>query len=196
MAPHGDHDDAYHPKDAIGAALKATMITSGAGAFVSTVQNTLTRQNRGAMGFLTKTGGTIAVFGATPTLSPGLRERIADHAQVRWEEHTNLPNLHPQIYARRTTSGTLRSVVSSPAQFSVCDVGDFRQWQVMLPRLTPRSPDDASSFGIWDIDGRGAGCIQLHRRQDLGLGTRIWSRRVRAQADVEEEQAATSRGDY
>ncbi|GAM83202.1 hypothetical protein ANO11243_011880 [Dothideomycetidae sp. 11243] len=64
MASHDDHEGAYHPKDAVGAAVKATMITSGAGAFVSTIQNTLTRQNRGAMGFLTKTGGTIAVFGA------------------------------------------------------------------------------------------------------------------------------------
>ncbi|KAF2155380.1 hypothetical protein K461DRAFT_276594 [Myriangium duriaei CBS 260.36] len=64
MAPHGDHDENYHPKDAVGGALRATMITAGAGAFVSTIQNTLTRQNRGAMGFLTKTGGTIAVFGA------------------------------------------------------------------------------------------------------------------------------------
>ena len=64
MAEHDSHDGAFHPKDAVGEAVRATLITSGAGAFVSTIQNTLTRQNRGALGFLTKTGGTIAVFGA------------------------------------------------------------------------------------------------------------------------------------
>lgn len=63
MASHDDQDENYHPKDAIAGAIRATMITAGAGAFVSTIQNTLTRQNRGALGFLTKTGGTIGVFG-------------------------------------------------------------------------------------------------------------------------------------
>ncbi|KAK5178171.1 hypothetical protein LTR16_010864, partial [Cryomyces antarcticus] len=52
----------YHPKDAIGASIKATMITTGAGALISGVQNTLTKQNVGAMGVFTRTGGTIAVF--------------------------------------------------------------------------------------------------------------------------------------
>jgi len=53
----------YRPKDAIGATVRAAMITTGAGAFVSTIQNTLTKQNVGAMGIFTRTGGTIAVFG-------------------------------------------------------------------------------------------------------------------------------------
>jgi len=55
--------DEYQPKDAIGATVKATTITAAAGLFVSTVQNTLKRQNVGAMGVFTRTGGTIAVFG-------------------------------------------------------------------------------------------------------------------------------------
>lgn len=54
---------AYQPKDAIGATIKATMITTGAGAFISTIQNTLTKQNVGAMGIFSRTGSTIAVFG-------------------------------------------------------------------------------------------------------------------------------------
>lgn len=53
----------YQPKDAIANALKATMITSGAGAFVSAIQNTLTKQNVTAWGVITRSGGTIAVFG-------------------------------------------------------------------------------------------------------------------------------------
>ena len=53
----------YHPKDAVSAAVRATMITASAGAIISGVQNALTKQNVGAFGILTKTGGTIAVFG-------------------------------------------------------------------------------------------------------------------------------------
>jgi len=55
----------YVPKDAIGATVKAGMITTGAGLFVSAIQNTLTRQNVGSMGVLTRTGGTVAVFGGS-----------------------------------------------------------------------------------------------------------------------------------
>jgi len=68
MADHADQDqrpgvEQYQPKDAIGASIKATLVTGGAGAFVSTIQNTLTKQNVGAFGIFTRTGGTIAVFG-------------------------------------------------------------------------------------------------------------------------------------
>merc|ERR1719284_1482006 len=54
----------YHPKDAVGSAIKATLVTGGAGAFISTVQNTLTKQNVGAFGIFTRTGGTIGIFAA------------------------------------------------------------------------------------------------------------------------------------
>lgn len=56
-------DHTYHPKDAIAATVRTTMITGAAGTIVSGIQNTLTKQNVGAMGVLTRTGGTIAVFG-------------------------------------------------------------------------------------------------------------------------------------
>lgn len=59
----------YQPKDAIGASIKATMITTSAGAFVSTIQNTLTKQNYGAMGVFSKSGTTIAVFGMLQALA-------------------------------------------------------------------------------------------------------------------------------
>ncbi|KAH0285369.1 hypothetical protein M436DRAFT_55854 [Aureobasidium namibiae CBS 147.97] len=57
-------EEPYRPKDALGAAIKAGMITTGAGLFVSTIQNTLTKQNYGSMGAFTKFGGTTAVYGA------------------------------------------------------------------------------------------------------------------------------------
>ncbi|OCK90933.1 mitochondrial import inner membrane translocase subunit Tim17 family protein [Cenococcum geophilum 1.58] len=72
----------YHPKDAVSAAVRATMITASAGAIISGVQNALTKQNVGAFGILTKTGGTIAVFAAmggsyefAKTASANLREK-------------------------------------------------------------------------------------------------------------------------
>lgn len=61
MAPQ--EEQPYRPKDALGASIKAGMITTGAGLFVSTIQNTLTKQNYGAMGAFTKFGGTTAVYG-------------------------------------------------------------------------------------------------------------------------------------
>ena len=63
MAQQDQVEEIYQPKDAVGAALKATGVTTAAGAFVSTIQNTLTKQNVGAFGIFTRTGGTIAVFG-------------------------------------------------------------------------------------------------------------------------------------
>ncbi|KAH0361975.1 hypothetical protein KCU89_g19163, partial [Aureobasidium melanogenum] len=80
MAAH--EEQPYRPKDALGASIKAGMITTGAGLFVSTIQNTLTKQNYGAMGAFTKFGGTTAVYGAmgaayefTRCASANLRQR-------------------------------------------------------------------------------------------------------------------------
>lgn len=58
-----DHPPTYQPKDAVGAAIKGTMITGAAGTFVSAVQNSLVKTNVGAWGIFTRTGGTIAIFG-------------------------------------------------------------------------------------------------------------------------------------
>lgn len=63
MADQDQRTDLYQPKDAIGAAIKATLVTGGAGTFISTIQNTLTKQNVGAFGIFTRTGTTIATFG-------------------------------------------------------------------------------------------------------------------------------------
>ncbi|MCJ1246542.1 hypothetical protein MMC30_003750 [Trapelia coarctata] len=72
----------YQPKDAVTAGIKSTMITGSAGAMVSAIQNTLTKQNVSAWGVVTRTGGTIAVFAAmggayefTKLASANLREK-------------------------------------------------------------------------------------------------------------------------
>jgi len=75
-------DTIYQPKDAVTAGIKATLVTGAAGALVSSVQNTLTKQNVTAWGIFTRTGGTIAVFAAmggtyefTKLASANLREK-------------------------------------------------------------------------------------------------------------------------
>lgn len=60
---HHEEDHSYHAKDAISAAMKATMLTGGVGLFASAVQNTLTRQNVGPLGIFMRGGGTIGIFG-------------------------------------------------------------------------------------------------------------------------------------
>ncbi|KAI9707309.1 MAG: hypothetical protein M1836_000269 [Candelina mexicana] len=72
----------YRPKDAVGLAIKSTLITGGAGIFLSAIQNSLTRSNVNAWGVFTRTGGTIAVFAAmggtyefSRTASANLREK-------------------------------------------------------------------------------------------------------------------------
>jgi len=63
MAP-SNNAGPYHPKDAIGNATKASLVTGGAGLVISGVQNTLARQNYGFWGVFTKSGSTVAIFAA------------------------------------------------------------------------------------------------------------------------------------
>lgn len=62
MAGHTE-DHSYHPKDAIAASMKTTVLTGGVGLFASAVQNTLVRKNVGPWGVFVRSGGTIGVFG-------------------------------------------------------------------------------------------------------------------------------------
>ena len=70
----------YEPKDAIAATTTATMVTGFAGLFMSSVQNALARQNYGARGVFTRTGGTIAAFGRAIDGPPHLRP----HGSYGW----------------------------------------------------------------------------------------------------------------
>ncbi|KAF3939256.1 hypothetical protein ABW19_dt0204220 [Dactylella cylindrospora] len=63
MSDHSE-EDKYHPKDALGNATNAVMLTGGAGLVVSGVQNALARQNYGLFGLFTRSGSTIAMFAA------------------------------------------------------------------------------------------------------------------------------------
>lgn len=66
--PYNEH---YEPKDALGRAAHGAWVVGAAGALLSAVQNSLAKQNVGAMGFLTRTGGSIGIFGMCGGITSG-----------------------------------------------------------------------------------------------------------------------------
>lgn len=58
-----EEEPAYQPKDAVKELIKAASITGAAGVLYAAVQNTLTRQNIGALGVFTRFGSSIGLFG-------------------------------------------------------------------------------------------------------------------------------------
>ncbi|KAI5793888.1 mitochondrial import inner membrane translocase subunit Tim17 family protein [Peziza echinospora] len=66
MAPP-QHSAQYVPKDALGLAVQGGLIVGGAGALLSATQNSLSKQNIGALGFITRTGSTIGLFAGAGT---------------------------------------------------------------------------------------------------------------------------------
>lgn len=113
---HEQEEVQYQPKDAIGEAVQATMVTGTAGLFVSTIQNTLTKQNVGAFGVFTRSGGTIAVFGECGADLVGRGMTLIPDTQLPWEGPTNSPRNAPPTYDRRMTPGTRPGVVLWQAQ--------------------------------------------------------------------------------
>ncbi|KAF1362435.1 hypothetical protein EJ07DRAFT_106916 [Lizonia empirigonia] len=59
-----DQQPTYHPQDALANTGNAMLQSTAIGAILAGVQNTLRKQNVGAMGIITKSGGTIALFAA------------------------------------------------------------------------------------------------------------------------------------
>lgn len=64
MAQKEDENEAmYHPKDAVGDGIHATMIMGGAGLTISAIQNALVRTNVGPWAVFSRSGGVIGTFG-------------------------------------------------------------------------------------------------------------------------------------
>lgn len=59
-----DQQPTYHPRDALHNTGNAMIQTTLVGAVIAGVQNTLRKQNVGAMGIITRSGGVLALFGA------------------------------------------------------------------------------------------------------------------------------------
>ncbi len=110
----------YEPVDAVATTVRTTAIMGAAGAVMSSVQNSLARQNIGAMGIFTRTGGTIATFGREPNLghSPPLFLGIVSliPQQLPLEQATPLLPAPPQTSGRRTTAGTTPLAASLEAR--------------------------------------------------------------------------------
>ncbi|KAF2849314.1 hypothetical protein T440DRAFT_426957 [Plenodomus tracheiphilus IPT5] len=58
-----DHPPTFHPRDALSNTASTALQTTAAGAIIAGVQNTLRKQNVGAMGIITRSGGLIALYG-------------------------------------------------------------------------------------------------------------------------------------
>jgi hypothetical protein len=61
-----DQHATFHPRDALANTTSTTLQTATAGAIIAGVQNTLRKQNVGAMGIFTRSGGIIALYGPWP----------------------------------------------------------------------------------------------------------------------------------
>lgn len=79
----------YQPQDAITEAIRVGSLVGAGGFLISAVQNTIQKENVGAMGVLTKFGGTTAIFvgvgtmyGFVSTASSNLREKDDMWSQV------------------------------------------------------------------------------------------------------------------
>lgn len=53
----------YQPQDALGAATRAVVLTGTAGLFLAAIQNTVTKENVGAFGVISRFGSTVGIFG-------------------------------------------------------------------------------------------------------------------------------------
>ncbi|KAJ4348500.1 uncharacterized protein N0V89_009876 [Didymosphaeria variabile] len=75
------HDDTYHPRDTLANTSKTALQLSVAGAIFAGVQNTLRKQNVGAMGIITRSGGIIAVFTGVGVLYQFTKDATANLRQ-------------------------------------------------------------------------------------------------------------------
>lgn len=69
MASHGS-DDHYHPVDAVKTGIQGAMVTGAAGLFAAGIRNATRKQNVGALGVFTKSGGMILTFSTRPSTLP------------------------------------------------------------------------------------------------------------------------------
>ena len=59
-----DQHAPFHPHDTLANTASTVLQTTAVGAIIAGVQNTLRKQNVGAMGIFTRSGGIIALYGA------------------------------------------------------------------------------------------------------------------------------------
>lgn len=67
-----DQHVTFHPRDALANTASTALQLTAVGAVLAGVQNTLRKQNVGAMGIFTRSGGIIALYGTWPHAKTGL----------------------------------------------------------------------------------------------------------------------------
>lgn len=87
LTPSGSssNEGTYEPKPSIQYASTVALQAGAVGAFVSAVQNALGSHSSGASGFLTRSGGTIGIFG-TPASFFYVLGRSRDSTQLGLEK--------------------------------------------------------------------------------------------------------------
>ncbi|KAF2737904.1 NADH-ubiquinone oxidoreductase 213 kDa subunit [Polyplosphaeria fusca] len=73
-----DDHATYHPVDTLASTASTTMQTALCGAMIAGVQNTLRKQNVGAMGIFTKSGGVIALYAGVGAVYQFSRDSAAN----------------------------------------------------------------------------------------------------------------------
>lgn len=94
----------YEPKSTLTYASRVGLQAAVVGTFVSTIQNALSSHSRGAMGFLTRTGGTIGFFGVCHILfARKMPIYILNlNEQVLWDSLSRSPSLSLPTNGRKT----------------------------------------------------------------------------------------------
>ena len=82
----------YETKPTVGNAVRVGLQGAAVGAFVSAIQNALDKHTRGAMGFLTRTGSTIGVFGTHNHQLLDNHELSNWKLQPPWAQPSHSPN--------------------------------------------------------------------------------------------------------
>ena len=121
MASKEEEEKTYQPKDAVGEGIRATLILGAVGLTVSAVQNTLTRQNVGAWGVFTRTGGVITLFGAIYFIHSA-HSGILIEKQPPLEGPMASPGLPPRTFEREMIAGTRQLQVFLLARLGVSEV--------------------------------------------------------------------------
>lgn len=82
----GSIEETYHPQDAIGAGTKSSLALGGTGLFIAAVQNSISKENVGTFGVVSRFGGTVALFGMSGHNDS--RQTSTNRSQLLWEEPT------------------------------------------------------------------------------------------------------------
>jgi hypothetical protein len=73
--------DTFHPRDTLANTANTTLPLTACGAIVAGVQNTLRKQNVGAMGIITRSGGVIALYAGVGATYQFTHDAIANLRQ-------------------------------------------------------------------------------------------------------------------